>query len=349
MIISFAAFEGIVFHTSLYPSVVEPDSTTGQLEMELRNEIQRPKPDRDQVLAVGHSRMALLPRVVNEIKPGTGYTFASIALGGTSPRIWYYSLRAVDPTARQYAAIIIPSDDYNEPDTYENQSEREIDLHYLIARLGYLDLLDFPWTFQDKALQWTIVREMILKGIVYKQDFLEFARHPAARIAKTSYFAQESAGWIYGYGGINKTLAGLEVDWTKRTIHFPDGVPESARRSIHDELLPSRPEDRGRETAYLRYWYGRIADYYRGSGTKLIFLQVPRGAVAPPDAPLNPASAVREIASRPDVVVLDQHLFNQLEHPDLFWDGWHLNRSGMEQFSRILAAEVRRVLGPPKS
>ena len=44
--------------------------------------------------------MALLPRVVNEEKPGTGYTFATIGLGGTTPRIWYYALRAVDPDAR---------------------------------------------------------------------------------------------------------------------------------------------------------------------------------------------------------------------------------------------------------
>ena len=60
-------------------------------------------------------------------------------------------------------------------------------------------------------------------------------------------------------------------------------------------------------------------------------------------------SAIRQIASQPNVIVLDERLFNQLEHPDLFWDAQHLNREGMEQFSRILAAEVRRVLGPPKS
>ena len=57
---------------------------------------------------------------------------------------------------------------------------------------------------------------------------------------------------------------------------------------------------------------------------------------------------MRQIASQPNVIVLDERLFNQLEHPDLFWDGWHLNHDGMVQFSRILAAEVRRVLGPPK-
>ena len=132
----FAAFEGILFHTSLYSSIVEPDSTTGYMEIQLRNEIRRPKPNRNQVLAVGHSRMSLLPRVVNEEKPGTGYTFATIGLGGTSPRTWYYALRAVDPTAHNYAAIVIPTDDYNEPDSYDYQSERETDLHYLIARLS---------------------------------------------------------------------------------------------------------------------------------------------------------------------------------------------------------------------
>ena len=125
IIFFFAAFEGILFHSGLYSSIVEPDSTTGYMELQLRNELRRPKPNHNQVLAVGHSRMALLPRVVNEEKPGTGYTFATIGLGGTTPRAWYYALRAVDPDATKYAAIVIPSDDYNEPDSYDYQSERE--------------------------------------------------------------------------------------------------------------------------------------------------------------------------------------------------------------------------------
>lgn len=340
--------EAILFHTGLYSTYVEPDSTTGFMELQLRNEIRRPKPDRNQVLAVGHSRMALLPRVVNEEKPGTGYTFATIGLGGTTPRAWYYALRAVDPKAHNYAAIVIPSDDYNEPDTFDYQSEREADLHYLIARIELRDLNEFPWTYRDKKLQWAIVRGMILKGMIYKRDFLEFVQNPAARIAKARYYASDSAGWYYGYGGADENLTGLQIDWQRKTMQIPSRVPENRHRDIEDELFSARPPDQGRETAYLRYWYGRMVDYYRGSGTKLIFLRVPRAAVSPPDAPPKLASAVRQIASQPDVIVLDERLFNQLEHPDLFWDGWHLNRDGMEQFSRILATEVRRVLGPPK-
>jgi hypothetical protein len=319
------------------------------MELQLRNEIRRPKPDRNQVLAVGHSRMALLPRVVNEQRPGTGYTFASIGLGGTTPRSWYYAIRAVDPDAHNYAAIVIPSDDYNEPDTYDYQSEREADLHYLIARLGLRDLLEFPWTYQDKRLQWAAVRGMILKGTIYKRDFFEFLDHPTVRIAKVRFYSRESAGWYYSYGGQDKNLAGLQVDWQHKTIQFPDSVPASERKQAEGMLFPTLPPDEGRETAYLRYWYGRIANHYRGSGTKLIFLRLPRAAVAPPDAPLKLNSAVRELASQPNVVVLDERTFNRFEHPDLFWDAWHMNRDGMEQFSTLLAAEVRRVLGPPKS
>jgi hypothetical protein len=344
----FAAYEGILFHTDFYSSIIEPDSTTGGMESMLRNEIRRPKLDHNQVLAVGHSRMALLPRVVNEEKPGTGYTFATIFLGGTTPRIWYYDLRAVDPDARTYAAILIPTDDYNEPDTYDDQQERDTDLHYLLARLELRDLRDFPWTFREKRLQWAMVRGILLKGTIYKRDFLAFLDHPLARVAKARFYATGSASWVYDFRGNETSLAGVQIDWQHRTVHFPDRFPADERKTIQDEVLPDLPPDRGLETAYLRYWYGRIIERYRGSDTKLIFLRVPRAPQSPPDAPPKLTSAVRQIASEPNVIVLDERLFNQIEHPDLFQDAMHLNREGMEQFSKILGAEVRRVLGPPK-
>jgi hypothetical protein len=348
-ILCFGALEGILFHTGLYSSIIEPDSTTGYMEVQLRNEIRRPKPNRNQVLAVGHSRMALLPRVVNQEKPGTGYTFASIGLGGTTPRVWYYALRAVDPTAHNYAAIVIPTDDFNEPDNYDYQSEREADLHYLIVRLGLRDLMHFPWTYQSQKLQWVAFRGIILKGFVFKRDFMEFLNHPLARIAKARYVDRDSAGWYYGYGGIDENVVGLRIDWQHKTMQFPDRIPEEKRKQMADMLFPTLPPDQGRETAYLRYWYGKIIERYRDSGTKLIFMRVPRAPTSPPDPPPKLNSAIRQIASEPNVVVLDEHLFDQLEHPDFFWDAWHLNRQGMEAFSRVLATEVRRVLGPPKS
>ena len=73
---------------------------------------------------------------------------------------------------------------------------------------------------------------MILKGTIYKRDFLEFLDHPAARIAKARYYASDSAGWYYGYGGDDKNLAGLQIDWQHKTMQFPDRV--SAERAQRD-------------------------------------------------------------------------------------------------------------------
>src|SRR5215467_4432252 len=97
---SFLLLEILVFHTNLYPSVLNLDSTTGELETILHNERRRIVTDRNQVLAIGDSRMGFFPRYPNELKPETGYTFATIATAGTTPRCWYYMLRDADPTRR---------------------------------------------------------------------------------------------------------------------------------------------------------------------------------------------------------------------------------------------------------
>ena len=345
----FAALEGLIFHSGLYAAIIEPVSTTGSLELNLRNEIKRPKPDRNQVLAVGHSRMAMWPRIANQMQPSTGYTFASIGLGGTDPRTWYYSLRAVDPHAHSYAAIVIPEDDYNEPDTGPDPADQDVDLHYLIARLGLGDLLEFPWTYRSAERRWSAFESILLPGLVYKQDFQEFLDHPLARIAKAQFYAEGSASWAYDYGGDARTLAGLEVDWANKTLHFPPGVAEADQKRAADELFREFPSDQGLETAYLRYWYGRIVDHYRGSGTRIFFLRVPRAPATPPEEPVKPHTAVRDLAGQPGVIVLDEHLLDTLEHPENFWDGWHLNRKGMKAFTEIIATEVRKALGPPSA
>jgi hypothetical protein len=345
----FAGIEALLFHTGVYASLIQPDSGAGWVESLLRNEIRRAKPDRNQVLAVGHSRMALLPRVANELKAQTGYTFATIALGGTSPRGWYYELRAVDPSARAYAAIVIPSDDYDEPDGSEDLADRETDPYYLVNRLQLRDLFDFPWTYRDNKLKWRAVESILLKGLIYKRDFLEFLTNPAMRLAQVRLFEQGSANWVYDYKGLLADLTGLTIDWDHKVARFPDRLTAPQRDFINSTLFAPLPPDRRRETAYFHYWFGRIVDRYRDSGTKIIFVRVPRAPVSPPDRAPKRDSSIRQLASKPNVIVLDEHRFDELERPELFGDPLHLNGDGMAKFSRILATEVRSHLGPPAS
>src|SRR4051812_4709770 len=97
-ILAFVILEGLIFRTDLYPSIIQPDSTTGLYETQLGNELRRSSSDAKQILGVGHSRMGLLPRVANDASVQSGYKYGSIALGGTSPRVWYYGMRTVDPS-----------------------------------------------------------------------------------------------------------------------------------------------------------------------------------------------------------------------------------------------------------
>jgi hypothetical protein len=348
-LLCFGCLEALLFHSGLYASLINPDSGAGWVESLLRNEIRRAKPDRNQVLAVGHSRMALLPRVANEMKPKPGYTFATIALGGTSPRGWYYELRAVDPTARAYAAIVIPSDDYDEFDGFEDLVDRSTDPYYLVSLLQLGDLLDFPQSYRDNILKWRAAESILLKGLFYKRDILDFLANPAQRLAQLRLFRQGTADWVYAYKGEPANLTGLTIDWDHKVAHFPDRLTAYQRGFINDALFTPLPPDRGRNTVYFRYWFGRIVDRYRDSGTKIIFLRVPRAPVSPPYHSPKRDSSVRQLASRPNVIVLDEHLFDELERPELFGDPLHLNADGMLKFSRILATEVRNHLGPPRS
>ncbi len=346
---AFILLEALIFHTPLYSYFTEPESTTGMMETILRSEIRRPKPDFRQALVVGHSRMGFLPRVANELRGETGYTFGSICLGGTTPRVWYYQIRSVDPDRNRYAAVVIPCDDYDEPDAYEDLRDREADLNYVLARLKLADLWDFPWTHQRRDLQWRAVSGILFKGYVYKRDFLAFLEHPIERIRKVRWYDRDSAGWRYDFHGAKDNLAGLTVDWERKTVHLPEGFSPEVRKMAESAFFGARPPDRGLYTAYYRYWYGRIVKHYEGSGVKIIFLQTPRGPVAPPSEPHKDNSAVRQLASRPNVVLIDEHRFDELERPELFGDPFHLNGAGMERFSRMVALEVGKVLAPPRA
>jgi hypothetical protein len=345
-LILYLLIEAAVFHTSFYPSLIEPSSSTGTVETLIRNEQNRAVHDRNQVLAVGDSRMGILPRMANEHK--VGYTFASIAIGGSTPRCWYYMLRDTDPTARRYAAIVAPVNDYDLRDIADNLTDRILDLNYVIVRLRARDLPEFSGSYQSSANRWTTFRSGLLKGFFFKRDFQEFLLHPADRLDKVKLIREGSAGWAYNYVPENHSLKGLEVDWAAKKIHFPDGLTEAQRFLISDVLLrPDFPQT-GANAAYHRYWYGRILDLYRGSGTKIIFIRLPRAPLLRPNLPPpNPSSPLRALAAQPGVVLLDEHRFDELERPELFGDPLHLNGEGVLRFSRILAEEVRRILGPP--
>jgi hypothetical protein len=346
-VVGFFFVEILLFHTNLYPSILSTNSSTGVLETFLYNERRRIVTDRNQVLAIGDSRMGFFPRYANELKPETGYTFATIATSGTTPRCWFYMLRDADPTRRRYAAIVIAVDDYEDLETWENYADRALDLRYLIARLRWSDLVEFSGSHDDPSLRMQAARGILLNGLVYKADFQNFLLHPVARIKEVKLSRRESHNWFYDYVGPPNNVKGVTIDWVARQVNTPPNFDPGLKAEFRLRFLDPRAPEQGRHSAYLKYWFGKIYDLYRGSGTRLVFIRLPRGPFIRPDQPaLNPHSSVRELAARPGVILSPEHFFDPLETPELFMDPYHMNGPGCAEFSRMLGRHLRDLLGP---
>lgn len=347
-VVAFAAIEGAVFHTGLYPWILNPDASTGDLETTLRDERDRPK-NGPQILGVGDSRMLLQPRLANQLTSETGYTFGNIATAGASPRAWFYMLRDTDPGARLYKAIVVAVESYDDPDPWDDESNNAADLSYLVTRLRLSDLWEYSRSYNDPQDQWKAARGILLKGLVYKRDFEDLLLHPGNRILTAKFAHRDSFQWHYNYTGPPDSLAAFHIDWKTKTLTAPPNADPELVRRLKSRLLYPLPPQTGGQNRYMKYWLGKVYEQYRNSPTRLIFLRLPRaGFVRPDQPPYNPHSSVRELAAQPNVTLIDEKFFDSLETPELFRDEMHLNGPGMECFSLMLTREVSRILGPAR-
>ena len=348
------ALDAALFRTGWYLRRLQPDSSTANIERLIRIEreklaVARPSSLPYQVVSVGDSRMGFFMRFANQRWGGEGFRFGSLVLGGSLPRCWPYLLRAVDPDAANYAAILIPLNDFDDLATEEELAGRASDLHYLSGQLRIGDLTEFAGSYPDWLDRWKAARAILFKGFAYKRDVQEFIEAPQVRLDKVKLY-QEWEQWTYNYEGEQRSLTGLEIDRKTRTAKYPPGVPDDVRLLIERFLLPPPFPPSPVTTNYRLKWLGKIVERYRGTRTRLIFLRLPRGPI-PPDEPLpapNPASSVRQFAREPHVTLIDEHFFDVLERRELFMDPLHLNRPGFERFSILLADEVHRILTAAK-
>ena len=173
------------------------------------------------------------------------------------------------------------------------------------------------------------------------------ARAPGAREREVGlkWARDGSAEALAQYTPPGRNVTGLTMDWTAmRIVHYPDSMDEPARKEARRFLLRNPPPPHLHQR-YLQKWYGKIVDHYRGSQTRLIFTRLPRGPL-PRQYPTEQPGLLREYAAHGRVTLLDEHLFDSLERPELFQDAMHLNAQGSEQFTRTLVQELDALARP---
>ena len=342
--------DGILFHSGLYTSILEPDSSAGLYQLILYREQDAQQRSGDSmVLTMGDSRFAYSPKLSNELTAKTGYVFRTAGMGGSELRAWYYMLRDLDPTANRYRAIVFGVNDYGDEDTLDYPDDDIRSLHYVISRLRWSDTLDFARSFRSPSVQWQAFRGAMLKGIVLQSDIQAFLTHPRKRIDYVKLCRHGYEDWTYNFVDVPTSMAGLTIDWPAMKASYPPGTTPGQIGSVQSWLLHPPSPQTGRTAAFRREWFGRMIDRYRGSRTKIIFVRLPRGPIPRAESLAQPTShSIREFAGRPNVLLCDEDAFDSLERPELFKDAWHLNREGIALFSQMLAEEISRMLGPAK-
>ena len=346
-ILLYAISDQAIFGSGWYLRFLDPDSLAGRVVLTVNEEAGRPGATGAEVAVVGNSMLAegFSAKVADSAAAGR-MRFRNLSVPASTPRCWYYLLRAADEEARRYRAIVIQVEEYSDEDGETPMADAISDVHIVDPLLKPSDALDFALSFSRPRLQFEALRGTLLKGYIYKQDVQALLEAPSRRLEKMAQARQGYAGWIYDYPGREQSLAGMKVDWARRSIDFPPGVPADIRDRLRRTILRTRARQTGEQARYRRLWFGRILERYSGGKTRIIFVRVPRGpAVNPAFDDAGDPSTIRAFATRPYVTLMDPHAFQSLEQPEYFFDDLHMNHAGRERFSRMLARALETEIG----
>ncbi len=336
-IIAFVCFDGIIFHSEVYVSILAPDSYAGRLAVLTRAEKQRPASGLKEVLVLGDSRMAegFSTTVANELGSAAGFKFVSLAEPASAVSSWYYMLREVDPTARRYWAIVVPYGIGYEPATAD-----ALRISMAAPLLHYADCFNFASGFQRWSGRFRAFTACILRGSAYQSDFADLLEHPIARITSVQQEAEKLRSRA-AYKGRDYDLVGSSYDPTTRQVTFAPKLTEAQRQAVRKSLIQPSQSDTEYSLKLQREWIPRILNRYSNSSTAIVFTPVPRGpfgelrGFSKAYHSVLPSSAIQRTTFS-----LPEQTFDFLEKPEYYFDAFHLNAKGRQRFTETLVGEL---------
>ena len=335
----FVILDALMFRSGLYYDWTEPESTAGTVVQGMRVALELHRRERRNVLVIGDSKIdqGFSAKIANESSSDTELNFVSLGLGGTTPRVWWYVLRDLDPRADRFAAVVLMVDGLDDHGAFEDLGNRVLDLNYLAPLIRVADTGDLAASYSKRDAKERILRNALLPGQAMRSDLIALLRQPRARVRKVQAHRAIRAASEYDFPGHSTRLP----DWPGSPVKSTADKDtwETYFRRL-DGSQPARPEE---ETArYRERWYGAVARRYRAAGVPILLLPIPRG---PYHARLATADtlggALAVLAAEGVAVPLQSAPYRQMEEPEFFFDHFHLNALGRKRLSIALAQQVR--------
>jgi alginate O-acetyltransferase complex protein AlgI len=341
----FAVLGVLTFRTGLYRRMLDPSSSTGSFEAAIRQlETFRSDPRRD-VLVLGDSRVysALDPGVAS--LAGGDLRFLNGGVPGTTPRCWPFFVRAIDPAASRFRAVVIAVDTYADDDSAIGSldgDDRPMDLRYVVFQTRLRDLPKLAGSFSDPRERVEHGIDLFLRGPELREDFQAFAADPAARLSAIAQARGASTYAPLAAHPRSETLRRLRVNFVTGAITYPAGMSNDERAAIATQVLhvPSPSPSYAR---YREQWLEPIVAKYESSGVPVIFVRIPTRPVHRSSDQL-PSGSLLAMSLDQHARLLPARKYIALERPELFADEDHLNREGSLRFSRLLGTNIAAIL-----
>jgi hypothetical protein len=334
---AFILLDGIIFHSGLYGSILAPDSYAGRVEEITRAEKARAPSGLREVLVLGDSRIAegFSAALANELASSGGLKFVSLAEPAASANTWYYMVREVDPSARRYAAIVIP---YGLG--YEPKSADPLRISMTAPLLRYTDCFHFASGFQRWSARFRAFTACILRGVAYQDDVVNFLEHPLTRIRSMN----KTATRLHSrdtYKGRDYDLVGTSYNAATGDITFAQKLTEAQRLGFRKSLIQPSQSDTEYSLKLQREWIPRIMSRYKNSATAIVLTPVPRGPfVELPGFSRAYGSVLPISVIEKSTFSLPGNAFDFLESAEYYFDAFHLNAKGRQRFTQKLVSEL---------
>ncbi|MBV8066483.1 MAG: MBOAT family protein [Candidatus Eremiobacteraeota bacterium] len=340
----FALVDVVAFRTGLYRHVLDPDSSTGSFEAAIDQFRRLPSNSSSDILVLGDSR------IYSGLDPGAAsfasrdLRFLNGGLPGTTPRCWPFFVRAIDPLANRFRAVVIAVDTYADDDTAIGSvdgNDRPMDLRYVVFQTRLGDLPKLAGSFSDPRERIEYGIDLFWRGQELRDDFQALAADPLARIRKLVQGGPEAYDPL-GAHPRTESLAGLSVNFVANEILYPPGLNDDDRRAIAAQVFAvARPSPSYK--SYRLQWLGPIAQRYADAGVPVFFVRIP---TRPADRLTTqlPSGSLLEIARSQHARFIPAAPYIALEQPELFADEDHLNQEGSLRFSRRLGTDVSLLL-----
>jgi hypothetical protein len=348
-LITFFALDGLIFRSRLYKRHLSPVSMSGYgyyIDYYEKRRISDPSRD---VLLTGDSRMAegFSAYLANASGNAENLHFVQASVPGASLRSWYYLLKDMDPQANRYRAIVISVPSYREVSPADSSLDNAIqDTDVLSPILGFREMIDLAGTYPSIEAKLQVWPRVFIAALNYRMDLQDYLLHPKIRKLTVRWRHDVNTHIGDDYKGHLESMDGLGINLQTHNLTLPTRLTDSEKQIVTQRFLDPYNSPTDAFDVYTQEWLEKICALYARSHTQLVIARVPTSPLPivfdEKDKPM--AHFVAAVEHAPNVRLMPEDTFLNLESPHYFFDTNHLNAEGRVQFTHQMVAALPTLL-----